>query len=79
VPESPTLNYDGQKIRRLRKQRGLTLVQLGELTGRHPAALRNVEKNLKNASRAMLTGIAHALEVSLEEIAEVDSESRKAS
>lgn len=79
MPDAPTPNYDGTKIRRIRKQRGLTLVQLGEKTGRHPAALRNVEKNLKNASRAMLTGIAHALDVPLSEIADVDSESRKAS
>lgn len=83
MPETPTARYDGAKIRSLRKQAGLTLVQLGERTGRHPMALQAIESGRKNASRAMILGIANALGVDVAELMEDDasssSESRRAS
>ena len=67
-----TLPYNGAKIRDLRERAGLSLVQLGERTGRHPESLRNIEKRRKNASRLTLSRIAIALGVALEDIAAED-------
>lgn len=68
MPEMQTLPYDADKIRDLRERAGLSLVELGARTQRHPASLRNIELNRKNASRVTLARIARALGVDLDDI-----------
>lgn len=63
MPPTQTVPYDGNKIRKLRKQKGLSIDELAEQTGRHPESLRNLERGNKNASKVMLTWIAKALDV----------------
>lgn len=77
VPETRTIPHDGEKIRKLREAAGLNLVELGELTRRHPQSLRNIELG-KTASVVTLARIAKALKVDLADIAEVgpDSDSK---
>jgi transcriptional regulator with XRE-family HTH domain len=63
-----TVPYDGDKIRKRREEAGLSLEELGERTGRHPEALRNLERNNKNASVAMVMCIVNALGIKYAEI-----------
>lgn len=80
MPETRTIPHDGEKIRNLRESKGLSLVDLGKLTHRHPQSLRNIELG-KTASFVTLARIANALEVALDDIADPDaaSEVRRAS
>ncbi|OLT21661.1 hypothetical protein BJF79_15455 [Actinomadura sp. CNU-125] len=68
MPEMQTLPYDADKIRDLRERAGLSLIELGVRTDRHPESLRNIERNRKNASRLMLACIAKALGADLDDI-----------
>jgi transcriptional regulator with XRE-family HTH domain len=68
MPRKRTLPYDADKIRDLREQAGLSLVQLGDRTGHHPESLRNIERRNKNASAVTLGRIAIALGVDLRDI-----------
>lgn len=53
----------GGQIRRLRKQRGLTLQQLGEAAGLSAAFLSQVEREVTSLSVSSLSSIARALDV----------------
>jgi len=53
----------GSQIRKLRKQRGLTLQQLGERAGLSAAFLSQVEREMTSLSVSSLASIARALEV----------------
>lgn len=61
--------YDGLKIRSLRKARGLTMVQLGQMAGIKPSSLCHLEKNItKNPKGSTLINLAAALGVTLDKI-----------
>jgi transcriptional regulator with XRE-family HTH domain len=72
MPLMRTIPYDAEKIRDLRERAGLSREQLAERTGHHPASLRNIEGNRKNASAVALARIAIALGVDLDEITLTD-------
>lgn len=74
MPEMRTLPYDAKKIRDLRERAGLSRKQLAARTGHHPASLRNIEGNRKNASAVTLARIALALGVDLDDITLTEQE-----
>lgn len=72
MPLMRTIPYNAEKIRDLRERAGLSREQLAERTGHHPASLRNIEGNRKNASAVSLARIAGALGVDLDDITLTD-------
>jgi transcriptional regulator with XRE-family HTH domain len=72
------LKLVGQRIRSLRKERGLSQEQLGEKGGFHYSYIGQVERGEKNVSLLNLAKISEALEVSLSQLfAYVDGEERR--
>lgn len=65
----------GQNIRALRKQRGLTQAQLGELCGISGASVGSYEKGATLPKRRVAERIATALEVSVDKLLEVPASS----
>ena len=53
----------GENIRKLRKERGLTQKQLGEMCGINEANLRKYESDKQNAKIETIERIAQALEI----------------
>ncbi|GAB3557663.1 helix-turn-helix domain-containing protein [Spelaeicoccus albus] len=53
----------GSKVRAMRKEQGLTLANLAELTGLSPAIVSQVERGLANPSFTTLAQLAHGLEI----------------
>lgn len=51
----------GSQVKALRKERGLTLSQLSELTGLSPAIVSQIERGLANPSFTTLVQLAHGL------------------
>lgn len=68
MPRVTTVQPNGKAIRALRKQRGLTLPQLGKMIGRHPQSVRKLEVASPPASDVFLYQIANALQVDVAEI-----------
>ena len=58
----------GEKIRTLRKQRGLTLAELAKKTNRSVSLLSQIETDNINASFSTMQTIADALEIKLSQI-----------
>jgi transcriptional regulator with XRE-family HTH domain len=58
----------GLKLRKLRKQRGLTLHQLATMTQAHKTTVMRVEKGEVSPSTNLLRKIAIALDVPTEEL-----------
>lgn len=58
----------GKKIRKARKAKNLTLEELAECCGLHPAYIGQLERGVKNASLYTLEKIACALELSLTDL-----------
>ena len=56
----------GENIRRIRKERGLTQKQLGELVGASEAYIRAYESGRRNPKPSSLEKIANALAVNQE-------------
>src|SRR6201986_3792825 len=53
----------GQRLRHLRRSRGLTLAELGERVGRAPSALSLLETGRRDTKVSVLEGLARALSV----------------
>jgi len=68
MPPVRTVKPDGSKIRRLRKQRGLTVLRLAAKIGRHPQTVTNIEGQSREASEVLISQIAQALGVDPTEI-----------
>ena len=62
------LKLVGQRIRSLRKERGMSQEQLGEKGGFHYSYIGQVERGEKNVSLLNLAKISAALEVSLSQV-----------
>jgi XRE family transcriptional regulator, regulator of sulfur utilization len=58
----------GERIRNMRKEKGLSQEQLGELAGLHTNYIGQVERGEKNLTIETLEKIAHGLGVSLEKL-----------
>lgn len=67
----------GEKIRNLRKEKGLTQKSLGELCGINEANIRKYESNKQNPKVITLKKIADALDVNYLDLLEVESHTRQ--
>ena len=53
----------GNKIRNMRKDKGMTLAKLSEVTGLSPAIVSQIERGLANPSFTTLAQLAHGLDI----------------
>lgn len=65
---SNLLTCIGNRIRTLRKEKGLSQEQLSELAGLHPTSLSNIERGKVNSIISNYANLAIALNVSLADI-----------
>src|SRR5436190_14015092 len=68
----------GQRLRHLRRQRGLTLAELGERVGRAPSQLSLLENGKREPKLSLLQALAMALAVPVEELLQKEAPSRRA-
>src|SRR5690349_5217499 len=68
----------GQRLRHLRRARGLTLEQLGELVGKQASFLSLVENGRREARLSLIDDVAHALGVSSAELLATEPPTRRA-
>lgn len=68
----------GENIRRLRKERGYTLKQLGEMVGVSEAYIRAYETGRRNPKQKSLEALADALDVNVEVLTNSDFDGVKA-
>lgn len=68
----------GENIRRIRKERGLTLRQLGDMLGTTEAYIRAYESGRRNPKPSSLERIAKALDVSPEALSDSEIDDIKA-
>ncbi|MET8155572.1 helix-turn-helix domain-containing protein [Sphaerisporangium sp. NPDC005289] len=68
----------GQRLKHLRKQRGLTLSELGERVGRAPSQLSLLENGKREPKLSLLKALAVALGVPVEELLRRQAPSRRA-
>ena len=58
----------GQRLRHLRRSRGLTLAELGRRVGRAPSALSLLENGRREPKLSLIESLATALSVAPEEL-----------
>jgi predicted transcriptional regulator/DNA-binding XRE family transcriptional regulator len=68
----------GQRLRHLRRARGLTLAELGERVGRAPSALSLLENGRREPKLSLLNGLAEALHVPPSELLSRQPPNRRA-
>src|ERR1700755_1306152 len=68
----------GQRLKHLRRQRGLTLSELGERVGRAPSQLSLLENGKREPKLSLLKSLAAALTVPVEELLRRQAPHRRA-
>jgi transcriptional regulator with XRE-family HTH domain len=68
----------GQRLRHLRRARGLTLAELGERVGKAPSALSLLENGRREPKLSLIESLARALSVTPEELLRPQPPSRRA-
>jgi XRE family transcriptional regulator, fatty acid utilization regulator len=68
----------GQRLRHLRRARGITLAELGERVGRAPSALSLLENGRREPKLSLIEALARALSVAPEELLRPQPPSRRA-
>src|SRR6201984_1838509 len=68
----------GQRLRHLRRARGLTLAELGSRVGRAPSALSLLENGRREPKLSLIDALARALSVPAEELLRHQPPSRRA-
>src|SRR6266699_1227952 len=68
----------GQRLRHIRRSRGLTLTELGERVGRAPSVLSLLENGRREPKLSLIEAIATALGVSSDELMRREAPSRRA-
>src|SRR5437870_12969793 len=68
----------GQRMRHLRRARGLTLAELGRRVGRAPSALSLLENGRREPKLSLIESLARALSVAPEELLRHQPPSRRA-
>jgi transcriptional regulator with XRE-family HTH domain len=58
----------GERIRYIRKEKGLSQEQLGEVSGLHPNFIGAIERGEKNVTVESLVRIAAGLDISMEQL-----------
>jgi XRE family transcriptional regulator, fatty acid utilization regulator len=81
-PSLPNSDLDlklfGQRLRHMRRARGLTLAELGERVGRAPSALSLIENGRREPKLSLIETLASALGVRTEELLRRQAPSRRA-
>jgi XRE family transcriptional regulator, fatty acid utilization regulator len=72
------LNMFGQRLRHIRRSRGLTLAELGERVGRAPSVLSLLENGRREPKLSLIEALASALSVSSAELMKNQPPSRRA-
>ncbi|HEX9064897.1 MAG TPA: helix-turn-helix domain-containing protein [Streptosporangiaceae bacterium] len=72
------LNLFGQRLRHLRRTRGLTLAELGERVGRAPSVLSLLENGRREPKLSLIDTLAGALGVTADELLRREAPSRRA-
>jgi XRE family transcriptional regulator, fatty acid utilization regulator len=72
------LNLFGQRLRHLRRARGLTLAELGERVGRAPSVLSLLENGRREPKLSLIESLAGALGVTSDELLRREAPSRRA-
>ena len=72
------LGVFGQRLRHIRRARGLTLAELGEKVGRAPSALSLLENGRREPKLSLIEALAAALSVPAEELMRRQPPSRRA-
>jgi predicted transcriptional regulator/DNA-binding XRE family transcriptional regulator len=72
------LNMFGQRLRHIRRSRGLTLAELGERVGRAPSVLSLLENGRREPKLSLIEALASALSVSSAELMRNQPPSRRA-
>ena len=62
----------GQRIRTLRKERGLSQEQLADLSGLDRTYISGIERGIRNVALRNIEALAQALEVSISELFQDD-------
>lgn len=78
LPNDLDLVTFGQRLRHLRRTRGLTLSELGGRVGRAPSQLSLLENGKREPKLSLLTALAQTLAVSVEELLSRQPPSRRA-
>jgi XRE family transcriptional regulator, fatty acid utilization regulator len=72
------LNLFGQRLRHIRRSRGLTLTELGQRVGRAPSVLSLLENGRREPKLTLIESLASALAVPVDELMRRDPPSRRA-
>src|SRR5580658_5383059 len=72
------LNLFGQRLRHVRRSRGLTLTELGQRVGRAPSVLSLLENGRREPKLTMIEALASALAVPVDELMRHEPPSRRA-
>ncbi len=72
------LNLFGQRLRHVRRSRGLTLTELGERVGRAPSVLSLLENGRREPKLSLIESLASALRVPVDELLKHEPPSRRA-
>jgi XRE family transcriptional regulator, fatty acid utilization regulator len=72
------LSLFGQRLRHIRRARGLTLAELGERVNRAPSALSLLENGLREPKLSLIEALASALSVPVDELMRRQPPSRRA-
>src|SRR6202041_3383617 len=72
------LNMFGQRLRHVRRSRGLTLAELGARVGRAPSALSLLENGRREPKLSLIEALASALSVPTGELLRQQPPSRRA-
>ncbi len=72
------LNLFGQRLRHIRRSRGLTLSELGERVGRAPSVLSLLENGRREPKLSLIEALATALSVPADELMRHEPPSRRA-
>src|SRR5450755_539985 len=81
LPETATgldLSMFGQRLRHVRRARGLTLAELGQKVGRAPSVLSLLENGRREPKLSLIEALAAALAVSADELIRRQPPSRRA-
>lgn len=68
MPRVVTVKVNGPVLREIRERKGLTAEEVGAAIGRHPQAIRRIERTPDRVGRLFVGQVARVLEVDVDEL-----------